>query len=135
MSALPPLHKQPSKNLSSQPQLNHRYEVDLKNYKVKKRINNGADGVVYLVENVLNKEQYAAKVIFCSGREEEYDNVLNREVEIMMNTNHATLVQFIGFSKVDFTSEKNVTIIMELSKNGSLKDVLTKLKKKSNHHI
>lgn len=68
---------------------------------MKKRINNGANGVVYQVENVLNKEQYVEKIIFCSGKEYEYDKVLNREVEIMMNTNHAILVQFIGFSKVE----------------------------------
>ena len=47
----------------------------------------------------------------------------------MICVKHPTLIKFIGYSKKDFLDESNVTIIMELAKNGSLNDVIESIMK------
>lgn len=42
----------------------------------------------------------------------------------MMCTNHPTIIKFIGYSKLDFLEENNVTVIMQLAPNGSLSSVI-----------
>ena len=102
-------------------------EIDIKRFKKIKRINKGGFGVVYKVEEKKTGENYAAKVIDCNDDEEKCESIINREVSIMLLAKHPTIIKFIGYSKVDFHDEKNVTIIMELAQNGSLRDVLTKI--------
>lgn len=55
--------------------------------------------------------------------------MIDREIGIMMYANHPTIIKFIGFSLQDFLEENNVTIIMELCKNGSLLDIFQNLDK------
>ena len=53
--------------------------------------------------------------------------MINREVNIMMYTKHPTIIKFIGYSKIYFHDENNIAIIMELAKNGSLREVLRQI--------
>lgn len=50
----------------------------------------------------------------------------------MLSTYHKTIINLIGFSKYDFDHKKNVTIIMDLAKNGSLRNLLLKMKDGAN---
>ena len=52
-----------------------------------------------------------------------------REVKIMMNCQHPTIVKFIGYSILDFNEENNLTIIMELAKNGSLENIIKNIQR------
>lgn len=105
----------------------NQFQVDLKQYKKGKRLNRGGFGVVYQVTNKETDKIYAAKVIDCGDNQEECDKMFNREVGILMNVNHPTIIKFIGYSTTDFLEEQNITLIMELATNGSLQDVIKKL--------
>lgn len=56
--------------------------------------------------------------------------MINREISIMIRIQHPTIIKFFGYSLEDFTGNNNVTILMELSINGSLSDYLDKVKNK-----
>ena len=105
------------------------WEINLKNFKKGKRLNKGGFGVVYEARSKIPDENkkykiYAAKILDCGDDEEQCNKLIEREVGIMMCVNHPTIIKFIGYSKLDFHNENNLTIIMELAKNGSLSDVL-----------
>ena len=97
-------------------------EVDIKQFAKQKRINKGSFGFVYQIQDKKTGENYAAKIIDCDDDGDKCNEMVNREVNIMLHTKHPTIIKFIGYSKVDFQGENNVTIIMELAKNGSLRD-------------
>ncbi|KAK8870875.1 hypothetical protein M9Y10_008773 [Tritrichomonas musculus] len=102
--------------------------IDLNKYTRKKQIGEGAFGVVYEVENKLNKIIYAAKV----SKSEIYESVKKdretvnfiREVTILSKINHPSIMKFIGFSPINFKNVPKPVIITELLKNGTLEDVI-----------
>lgn len=102
-------------------------EIDIKNFKKGKRISKGGFGIVYQVEEKATGNLFAAKVIDCDDDEEKCSQMIRREISIMINANHPTIIKFIGYSKIDFLEENNITIIMELASKGSLKEVLKKI--------
>lgn len=102
-------------------------EVDLKRFEKLKRLSKGGFGFVYQVQEKKTGQLYAAKVIDCDDNEGKCNEMVNREISILIYATHPTIVKFIGYSKVDFQGENNVTIIMELAKNGSLREVLRKI--------
>lgn len=105
----------------------HQFNIDIKKYKKGKKIKRGGFGSVYYVTNIETGSEYAAKVIDCCDDQEQLNKIFDREVKIMMNINHPTLVKLIGYSTVDFHDEQNMTLIMELAVNGSLQDVIEKI--------
>ena len=98
--------------------------IDLKRFKKLKRISKGSFGFVYQIQEKKTGELYAAKIVDCDDDIEKCNEMVNREVSILMYTKHPTIIKFIGYSKLDFHDENNVTIIMELAKNGSLREIL-----------
>lgn len=102
-------------------------ELDIKRFNKIKRISKGGFGVIYKVEEKNTGKLFAAKVIDCDDEEEKCNEIVKREINIMMYVNHRTIIKLIGYSKLDFQNESNVTIIMELAKNGSVKDILKKI--------
>lgn len=106
-----------------------KYIIDIKNYTIKKLIQTGGFGSVYLVENKSTKEQFAAKVIIAPDDTAKFKKMINLEIGILIRCQHPTIIQFIGYSTQDFYDQNNVTIIMEHAKNGSLEDILKKVKK------
>ena len=55
--------------------------------------------------------------------------MINREVQIMIRVIHPTLIGFHGFSPIDFTGSRNITIFMDLMKKGSLEKILKQAQK------
>ena len=104
-----------------------KLEVDIKNYERIKRINKGGFGTIYKVKDKKSGDFYAAKVIDCGDDQEECNKMIDREVGILLYSNHPTIIKFIGYSKLDFLEENNITIIMELATNGSLSNILKKI--------
>lgn len=105
-----------------------KYVVDIKNYKIQHQIQKGGFGSIYSVRNVQTGEIFAAKIINMHVNESQYKKMVNREIGIMIRCQHPTIVKFIGYSFKDFNDENNVTILMELVKNGSLLDHIQKVR-------
>ena len=103
------------------------FEIDINKFVKGDKINGGGFGVVYSAKEKETEKIYAAKVINCSDDEEKCKEMINREIKIMICSNHPTIIKFIGYSLVDFHSANNVTIIMELAKNGSLSKILSSI--------
>ena len=112
----------------------NQYKIDLNNYQKGKRISKGGFGIVYQVRNKETGNLYAAKIIDCGDDQEQCNKLIDREVLIMMSINHPTLAKLIGYSKVDFQGESNITLIMELAPNGSLLDVIQKIQVNDGPH-
>ena len=72
---------------------------------------------------------YAAKVIDFDDDEEQSQKMIDREIGILMLIYHTTIKKLYGYSLRDFQNEFNVTLIMYLAQNGSLADILQKIKK------
>ena len=101
--------------------------INIKEYKIQKRIGCGTFGDVFQVKHEKSREIYAAKIIKKSIQTDFNDRLrdLSREVNILSTIKHPSVVVFIGFSSVDFNNEKNPVIITEILPNGSLYDVLS----------
>ena len=104
-------------------------EIDINKFKKSKRIGKGSIGTVYKIEEKTSSNIYSAKIIDCSDDEEKVTKIINQEIIPMMSRNHPTLIKFIGYSKIDFQEENNVTLIMEYAKNGSLANVIDSFQK------
>lgn len=105
-----------------------QYEIDIKKFNKGKRIKKGGCGVVYSAQDKETGKLYAAKVIDCCDSEQQCKDSIIREIEILSYVNHPTIIKFHGFSLKDFFDENNVTILMNLATNGSLADLLSKLR-------
>lgn len=57
-----------------------KYRVSSKNFKVIKEIKNGSFGSVYSVINTKTNKKYAAKVLNQRIGEDEYKQMVNREI-------------------------------------------------------
>lgn len=99
--------------------------IDIKQFKkTNKKGKYGGFGAVFEVEDLKTNKLYAAKIMTTNYTEES----INHEIGILMFANHPTIIKFIGFSFKDFSNDDRVTIIMELAENGSLSDVLEKVR-------
>ena len=103
-------------------------EIDINKFEMIKPINRGGFGIIYKVREKETGKVFAAKIIDCEDDEKMYDQI-KREVTIMMFAQHPTIISFRGYSKIDFNNKNNVTIIMELAKNGSLKNLIKKIQR------
>ena len=98
-------------------------QIDINKYQKCELIKKGGFGSVYKAQNKMTKKNYAAKVI-----NEISNELLHREIEILKDAIHPTIIKYFGYSLKDFNDENNVTILMELA-NCSLSDFLKNIKK------
>lgn len=107
--------------------------IDIKQYEQKKFIGHGSFGSVFLVQNIKTGEYNAAKILNMNYDDQPSKKDIDREITIMMCSNHPAIIKFIGFSMIDFQNNDNITIIMEYAKNFSLFDVLSKVRQNKIH--
>lgn len=97
-------------------------KIDLTNYTKKKLIGRGSFGFVFLAEDNETHEQYAAKI--SPINDADTSKAFLRELQILMKIAHPTILQFKGYSLVDFDGEENPTILTAYQPNGSLQNLL-----------
>ena len=115
-------------NLEKDIQQRYRqFLFDINDFKIVQQIESGAFGSVYSVQNTKTEEICAAKIINTHKDEAQYKQMITREIGIMVRCKHPAIIRFIGYSPKDFHGNNNVTIFMELSKKGSLADLLQKV--------
>ena len=102
--------------------------IDLNQYEMGYEIGRGGFSVVRAVKEKKTNKSYVAKVskfmVDESTQNSEETKSLFREINIMNMLNHPSIIQFIGYSPVNFDKEPCPTIIIEQAKNGSLRDII-----------
>ncbi|KAK8843537.1 hypothetical protein M9Y10_024592 [Tritrichomonas musculus] len=101
------------------------YLINLNDYDIVRNINHGGFGIINLVKNKKTNEKYAAKTNLIQNKTQN-KFFISREVRILAQIQHLTIIQFRGFSYVDFHGEKNITILMDYMKEGSLAHLIDK---------
>lgn len=108
-----------------------QYMLDINDYEIVKLISKGGFGIIYLVrnknKNTDNDEdtdnELAAKVNLIDITPNESimnQQMVYREITILMRARHPTIIQFRGFSPIDFNKDENMVIFMDYMTNGSL---------------
>ncbi|KAK8871943.1 hypothetical protein M9Y10_007689 [Tritrichomonas musculus] len=104
---------------------NDSYLINLNNYKICRKLKSGGFGTVYLIQNKYNNKYFAAKVNRFQGSE-KYSLLNRREISILIQIQHPTIVEFVGYSNKDFNGLDQTTIIMKFMSKGSLSDLIEK---------
>ncbi|KAK8890640.1 hypothetical protein M9Y10_035422 [Tritrichomonas musculus] len=108
--------------------------LDLSQFKKKKKIGEGSFGKVFIVEDKSTKKIYAAKVSKNEYQEATPKEMLNlsREVNIISKMEHPSILNFVGYSPVNFKNKYKPVIVTEFSPNGSLQDIFKMERKNKN---
>ena len=110
--------------------MNDNYSFDLSQYELINRIGSGQYGEVYKAKEKKTGETVAVKISFSSLEDEEdekdSESVLNlvREVNIMSELNHPSIVKFIGYSPIDFHGDQRPVIVTEFMSKDSLTKII-----------
>lgn len=98
-----------------------KYLLNLDNFSIIQKISVGGFGSVYSIKDKNSKIEYAAKVLHSEEGGEQNKQMINREIGIMMRLHHPSVIQlYDAYSLQDFEGQNNVTIVMNLCKNGTL---------------
>lgn len=104
------------------------YKIDIKDYKIESQIGNGAYGVIYMVKNQVTDKIYVAKVLSKIDPDDDAaQQSVKNEIKILKECHHPTLIEFRGFSKVDFYGHEKYTLLLDYCPNNSLKTMLHKV--------
>ena len=103
--------------------------IDLTKYQKIKEIKRGGYGEIYQIRKISTSELYVAKIIKINQDSDFNKTCIDHEIQILMTVKHPTIINMLGFTLNDFEGNKNVTILMNYYKNGSLLDLLTKAEK------
>lgn len=105
--------------------------TDLNSFEKLSKIGSGSFGVVYKIQNNETKKVYAAKISIYEMDQCQEDTIKNliREIDIISQLNHSSILQFIGFNPKNFKNKPKPVIITEYASNGSL-DTIIELERK-----
>ena len=104
------------------------FGIDIRNFTQGGKIGLGGYSDVYLTQYKKNGENYAAKVIKSNVFKEDEKNKIEDEIKIMSLIDHPTIIQYLGYSLLDFNLNPNIVIFTQLVKNGSLNKIILKAK-------
>ena len=105
-----------------------KYLFDISNYEIISNINKGGFGIINLVREKKTGEKYATKTnLIQTGKQNKL--FVSREIRILIQIQHPTIIQFRGFSYEDFGGNNNITILMDYMKEGSLAELISKEQK------
>ena len=102
-----------------------KFYANLNDYEKQELIGKGAFGEVYILKNKKSKDIYAGKICINTMKEGSHEATnLKREIKIISQTDHPTIIKFIGFSPINFQKEAKPVIITEYLPNGSLDKII-----------
>lgn len=111
-----------------------KYETEIKQFRIIRRLDEGAFGTVYSAKKDNSNKNYAIKILKSKYSDADQLKRIKREIEIMISCQHPTIVKIYGFSYVDFSGENHISIIMSLAEQGSLNEVNKNSKDHKNYN-
>ncbi|KAK8889656.1 hypothetical protein M9Y10_034409 [Tritrichomonas musculus] len=90
------------------------YEHDINEFELLKKINDGSFGSVYLAIEKKTRKNVAIKILKYIDNQDVWRIKTNRELEILIQTNHPAIIKIIGYCRKDFFGNDNLCIIMPL---------------------
>lgn len=109
-----------------------QYMIDINDYQIVKQINKGGFGLIYLVKNNNTDKELVIKVNLIdlsSSQSVSMQQMVYRELSVLMRAHHPTIIQFRVFSPIDFNKNENMVIFMDYMKNSSLEFLLSQSQK------
>ena len=106
---------------------------DINEYEKLEEIGKGTLAQVFLIQNKITKEKYAAKVLnFQSWKYKSLSSLktIVRGAEYQSEIKHPCIVKFFGFSPTDFEEEEYPVIVMEYCNNQSIDFIISMINKK-----
>ena len=102
--------------------------IKLSNFIKQNCIGQGSYGKVYKVKELKSQEIYAAKVLIDTLNFTSNDQIIDisRELNIMSQLNHPSVLKLVGFSPFDFKKKLRPVIITEYASNCTLEDLISK---------
>ena len=110
------------------------YLIHTSDFEKKKKLGKGSYGEVNLVQNVNTGECFAMKIIEFENFSDDDVQSFSREIEIMAETNHPSVLKLKGFS-LPTRKRQFATILTPYMSNGSLENVLYNARKKKNPEL
>ena len=105
-------------------------QMSLDDFVIQNKVGYGSFGKVYKIRAKKSREIYAAKIshneIVESSPEMKLD--ISREVSILSQLNHPSVLKFIYFSPTNFKKKPKPVIITEYASNGTLEDFINEKK-------
>ncbi|KAK8883615.1 hypothetical protein M9Y10_042709 [Tritrichomonas musculus] len=98
--------------------------LDISKFIKQALIGEGTFSQVYKVIEHDTGNIFAAKISKLSETKKRLITYLKREINIISQLHHPSVLKFIGYSPIDFKHEYYPVIITEYSSNGSLEDVI-----------
>ena len=102
--------------------------LNLKNFEKENKIGYGFEGDVYKIIGKSTNIVYAAKIFRNEIYQEKSDTKiaqnLFREVKILSELSHPSIMKFYGYSGIDFIDVCRPVIVTEYLSNGSLEDLI-----------
>ena len=102
-----------------------KYLLNISNYEIFLKPKRSALSIINFVKDKRTNKKYAAKTSL-EPLDPQQQIFILREINILMQIQHPTIVHFEGVSFQDFEKVDSITIFMEYLENGSLADMIEK---------
>ena len=120
------------KNYQSSPTNSpNKCKIDLKNYQINEEIKKNQFSSIYSIQRKNTQNFYAAKVIYTEEDKTQSQSKIERQVIPLIRLQHPAIIKYYGYSLQDFERKNNITLIMDLAKNGSLTNYIKDIQKSS----
>ena len=86
--------------------INMQNDLDLKNYKVNKKIGEGSFGEVLLIEDNLTQKNYVAKVSKFECLSNQNQKLFQQNLKSLKPIKNPIIIPIIGYSFIDFENQK-----------------------------
>ena len=101
-----------------------KYLLNIEDFKSIKKLNKGKFGIVKKAKRLKDDKEFAIKSIIGSN-DPQYKIHILREIKILIQVQHPTIIRFYGFSYRDCEHKNNITIFLEFMENGSLEKYIS----------
>ena len=100
--------------------------IDLKQFEKQEKIGSGGFGVVYKARDIETDQIFAAKISIYEMDQCEETTIINlsREINIISQLKHPSILQYVGYSPSNFKKKPKPVIVTEYAPNSSLDEII-----------